>query len=132
LTAVVVGIGINVNWPLGWPPADAHDPDLASMNARATALNRISGREIDRDELVRLMLDGARRLNAALGNEQGRRAVASQYRHACSTLGREVRVELADEAVLGRAVDLDDSGCLLVSTNTCIRTISAGDVIHLR
>ena len=43
LTAVVVGIGINVNWPLGWPPADAHDPDLASMNARATWLNRISG-----------------------------------------------------------------------------------------
>jgi BirA family biotin operon repressor/biotin-[acetyl-CoA-carboxylase] ligase len=132
LRAVVVGIGINVNWPPGWPPADADDPDLASLGTQATALNRLSGREIDRDDLLERMLDGARRFNAALRSEEGRRSVASQYRHSCSTIGREVRVQLADETVLGRAVDLDESGCLLVATNMCIRTISAGDVIHLR
>ena len=26
--AVVVGIGINVNWPADWPPADSKDPEL--------------------------------------------------------------------------------------------------------
>jgi len=129
---VVVGIGINVNWPPEWPPADSDDPDLASIAMHATALNRLAGREIDRDELLGRLLACAGRLNADLANSEGRRALASQYRLACSTIGREVRVQLADETVLGRALDLDDSGCLVVSTEMCMRTVSAGDVVHLR
>ena len=130
--AVVVGIGINVNWPAGWPPEDSRDPDLAAMAQGATALNRLVGHEIDRDELVRRLLEEAGVLNGALFSPEGRHGLASQYRRACATIGREVRVELGDESVTGTALDVDDAGCLLVSTGACIRTISAGDVVHVR
>ena len=55
--AVVVGIGINVNWPPDWSSTDARDPELASIAAHASALNRLAGREIDRDELVAKLLN---------------------------------------------------------------------------
>ena len=50
---VVVGIGINVNWPPGWPPVDSQDGELASIARRGTALNRVTGGPIDRDALAR-------------------------------------------------------------------------------
>ena len=132
LGAVVVGIGINVNWPEGWPPEQSEDPELASISANATALNRISGRAIDRAELVGRLLAHTGAWNLVLGHEAGRQALMSRYRRACATVGREVRVELTDEIVVGNALDIDDDGSLLVSTDNCIRAISAGDVVHLR
>ena len=130
--SVVVGIGINVNWPPEWPPTGSRDPELASIAARATALNRVAGREIDRVELARKLLAHAGSWNTWLETDYGRRSLASEYRRCSSTIGREVRVEMSNETVSGRALDVDDSGCLLVSTGSCIRTISAGDVVHLR
>ena len=131
-TGVVVGVGINVNWPPDWPPASLEDPELAFMAQHATALNRLAGREVDRNELVDLLLRFTGKLNARLASDQGRRALASEYRLACSTIGREVRVELAGETVAGSAMGVDDGGCLLVSTTTGVRAISAGDVVHVR
>ena len=129
---VVVGIGINVNWPADWPPADSKDPELASVAVSGTSLNRVAGREIDRSELIGWLLRCAGRHNAMLASDQGRRSLAREYRMASATIGREVRVELAGETVVGRALDIDDAGSLLVSTGACIRTISAGDVVHVR
>jgi biotin-(acetyl-CoA carboxylase) ligase len=95
-------------------------------------LNRIAGRRIDRGQLVGELLGATGAWNAMLASHEGRRTLASEYRLACATIGREVRVELADDTVTGRALALDDAGCLLVSTGACIRTISAGDVVHVR
>ena len=41
-------------------------------------------------------------------------------------------VDLPDETFTGTAADVDDDGRLLVDVGACIRTVSAGDVIHLR
>jgi hypothetical protein len=43
-----------------------------------------------------------------------------------------VRVELSDETFTGTAADVTDDGHLLVDIGMCLRTVSAGDVIHLR
>jgi BirA family biotin operon repressor/biotin-[acetyl-CoA-carboxylase] ligase len=115
--AVVVGIGINVNWPPDLPD------DLAAI---ATACNWVTGRKVDRDVLLDAMLA---RLDDRLGDWS---AVARDYRRACSTLGRLVRVELADETFTGTAADLSDEGHLLVDVGMCLRTVTAGDVVHLR
>jgi BirA family biotin operon repressor/biotin-[acetyl-CoA-carboxylase] ligase len=131
-SAVVVGIGINVNWPPGWPPEDTEDPELASIAARGTALNRLAGLEVDRCALIGSLLVCTGAMNAKVATKQGRRELASLYRLACSTVGREVKVELANEAVVGTALDVDDAGRLLLSTGAGIRTITAGDVVHLR
>jgi BirA family biotin operon repressor/biotin-[acetyl-CoA-carboxylase] ligase len=58
--------------------------------------------------------------------------VAREYRRACVTVGREVRVELADESFTGTAADVTDEGHLLVDVGMCLRTVIAADVVHLR
>ena len=115
--AVVVGIGINVNWP------DELPPDLAVI---ATAVNHVAGHPVERDRLLDAFLS---ELDDRYGNWT---AVASEYRRSCTTIGRAVRVELADETFTGTGADVDDDGHLLVDIGMCLRTVTAGDVIHLR
>ncbi len=51
----------------------------------------------------------------------------------CSTIGREVRVELPGAAdLLGRAEGLDEAGRLIVSDRGRLVPVAAGDVTHLR
>jgi BirA family biotin operon repressor/biotin-[acetyl-CoA-carboxylase] ligase len=115
--AVIVGIGINVNWP-----ADLPD-ELAAI---AVSANQVAGRPVDREAVLVGLLD---RLAVLMEDWT---AVASAYRRRCVTIGRPVRVELSDETFTGTAADVSDEGHLLVDIGMCLRTVSAGDVIHLR
>jgi BirA family biotin operon repressor/biotin-[acetyl-CoA-carboxylase] ligase len=54
--------------------------------------------------------------------------VLAAWRARSDTLGRRVRVELPDETFEGRAEDVASDGSLIVGG----RTVTAGDVIHLR
>lgn len=122
--AVVVGIGLNVNWPAELPD------ELASV---AVALNHLSGRPVDRISLLGRLLQGLeRRYEAVVSSGDGRRRVGSEYRRRCRTVGLPVRIELPDETFTGTASDISDEGHLLVDVGMCLRTVPAGDVIHLR
>jgi BirA family biotin operon repressor/biotin-[acetyl-CoA-carboxylase] ligase len=129
LQAVVVGIGINVNWPADLPP------ELAEI---ATALNHLTGTEVDREELLIAMLVGLDEWYAAVAGPSGsgRTRLMDQARALSATVGRRVRVELGRERVEGEAVALTDDGALVVDVDTGSgrqrRTIVAGDVVHLR
>jgi BirA family biotin operon repressor/biotin-[acetyl-CoA-carboxylase] ligase len=123
--ALVVGIGINVNWPVELPS------ELADI---AIALNHVAGREIDRGELLVALLRDLDAWYAAIGQPEGRTALLARYRELSATLGRRVRVELSGETIVGDAIDLTRDGHLLV-VDDCPdrpREITAGDVIHLR
>ena len=85
------------------------------------------GRPVDRDAVLDALLAAPRRRATATGTRS-----PSEYRQRCATLGREVRVELADETFTGVAADVDDDGHLLVDVGVCLRTVAAGDVVHLR
>lgn len=110
--AVVVGIGINVSWP------DELPEEIA---ATATALNHVTGRAVDRDEV----LDG---LLAALDQRYPALDVIDELRRTCVTVGRHVRVDLGDRQLEGEATGLDDDGALILDGHR----ILAGDVVHLR
>jgi BirA family biotin operon repressor/biotin-[acetyl-CoA-carboxylase] ligase len=133
---LVVGIGINCNWPSDFPPSDS--PEAAEMAARATSLDRMAGHPVDRDRIADRMLEAVARRWAALGGRDGTPSAAAaatlgrEYRSRCTTIGQLVRVELASEQVSGTALDVDDDGRLLVDVGVCIRTIDTGDVVHLR
>jgi BirA family biotin operon repressor/biotin-[acetyl-CoA-carboxylase] ligase len=104
--AVVVGIGINVR---SAPPG-------------ASCVGTDASVAVVRDALL-----------ARLGDLYGDWAtVAREYRRACVTVGRQVRVELPDETFTGVAADVTDDGHLLVDVGVCLRTVVAADVIHLR
>lgn len=120
LPAVVVGIGINVSW---------------SPDEGATSLEREAGRGVDREAVLDGTLRAVDELYASIDSGKDRRpcvAVMNEYRRACTTIGERVRVTLIDESFTGTAVEVTDDGALLVETNACVRTVEAGDVVHLR
>ena len=121
--AVVAGIGLNVNWP------DELPEDLAPI---ATSLRHVAERDVDPTDLLVALLRGFEaRLAAA--EAEGPGALRADYLAASATLGRRVRVERPDGELIGHAVDVDDSGALLVDDEAGTRhVVAAGDVIHLR
>ena len=122
--AVVVGIGVNVNWP------DELPDELAGL---LTACNHLTGRPVDRDALLAAYLD---RLDVRYGEllkRGGRVALVEAWRARLATLGRRVRVDLGGEDVEGTAVDVTSEGHLVVETVAGDRrTFAVGDVVHLR
>lgn len=117
--AVVVGTGLNVNWPPVLPAEIAH---------LATALNRESGTQIDRAALLVAILE---KLDDYIDDWK---AVAHDYRRRCATPGRSVRVDLGDKGTLeGTAVGVTDEGLLKVRDHRGRTSLVAvGDVVHLR
>jgi BirA family biotin operon repressor/biotin-[acetyl-CoA-carboxylase] ligase len=114
---VVVGLGVNVNWPADLP---------AELAGTAVAANHLAARPVDRERLLTEVLDRLAVRYTSLD------AAVEDYRARCVTIGREVRVELPDEMLTGRAVDVDGDGHLLVDTEGGVRVIAAGDVVHVR
>jgi BirA family transcriptional regulator, biotin operon repressor / biotin---[acetyl-CoA-carboxylase] ligase len=104
--AVVVGMGLNLRDD--WFPPDLRDIAIGCGTDRAEAL------------VAWLRAYDARlaALDTVLADAAARSA----------TLGRRVRVELAQETFEGTARALTDEGYLVVDE----RVVSAGDVIHLR
>jgi BirA family biotin operon repressor/biotin-[acetyl-CoA-carboxylase] ligase len=117
--AVVVGIGINVAWP--GPTA-----------VQGTCLDDVCGEPVDRRMLLEALLEALAPRRGLLDSPDGRQKLAAELRQRCATLGQRIRVELAAEAVSGVASEIDDAGRLIVQTATGPRTVSAGDVVHLR
>ena len=115
--SVVVGVGVNV------------DHDVAELPMGAASI-RALGHVIDRADLFVAICE-----SIALGYRdwlQGAE-VGAAYRDFSVTLGSDVRVELGDRVVIGRAHGLGPSGQLLVTDATgADHAISAGDVTLLR
>jgi len=123
--ALVVGIGINVNWP----------PDLpADLAGTTSALNRLTGAGLDRSALLGSLLQRFDSWYGGLASSGGRADLVAAHRRLSATIGRRVRIETPAGAVVGDAVDVDDEGRLLV-VDECPdrpRAIAVGDVVHLR
>lgn len=107
---VVLGFGLNVTTRADELPAP-----------EATSLALAGATVTDRDTLLRAVL---RRLSGVLGDRD-----TEGYRALCSTVGRQVRVELpGGRSVSGVAERVDEEGRLVVGGTP----FAAGDVVHLR
>jgi BirA family biotin operon repressor/biotin-[acetyl-CoA-carboxylase] ligase len=110
-------MGCNVRW-------DEFPEEIA---ATATACNLVSTRTVAREELLVMWL---REFDARLSALD---RVIDEATARSATLGRRVRVELADRAYEADAVALSDSGHLLVRTDDgALASVAAADVVHLR
>jgi BirA family biotin operon repressor/biotin-[acetyl-CoA-carboxylase] ligase len=118
---VVIGMGINVAWP---------GPE--GVGGTCLDLERPGQTPVARDALLDAVLASLSPRRAQLDTEEGRHQLAAELRTCCSTLGSQVRVELAAGDVSGLAEEIDEAGHLIVQTAAGRRTISAGDVVHLR
>lgn len=118
--AVVVGMGLNVDWPFPLPE------DLVGI---ATSLDRLAGRAVDLEAVLDAWLDRYGRLLDDLGDGS---ALLDRARSVSATLGREVEVVLTDRTFGGRAVAISDRGHLLVERDGVVEEIAVGDVVHAR
>jgi BirA family biotin operon repressor/biotin-[acetyl-CoA-carboxylase] ligase len=130
---VVVGIGLNVDWPRpdGAPGDGPGAGALAEVAGIATALNWV-GPTVDRVDLLAAFL---RRLDERYGDlvRSGPAGLLADWRGRSATMGRRVRVDLGADDVVGTAVDVTVEGHLVVeSLEGERRTIAVGDVVHLR
>jgi BirA family biotin operon repressor/biotin-[acetyl-CoA-carboxylase] ligase len=107
---VVLGIGVNVGHRTGDLPDELG----------ATSLRIERGEALRRDDICAAIL---RELDALAGRD-----FMDDYRSLCETIGTDVRVDLPDGSLTGRATEVRDDGALIVDGTP----VFAGDVIHLR
>ncbi|MEZ5236771.1 MAG: hypothetical protein R2749_29380 [Acidimicrobiales bacterium] len=91
--ALVIGMGLNVNWP---------DEVPVELGELAVALNQLAGRTVDRVALAIALVTGFDAELAMLEGPGGEQAVLAAYRAASATVGRTVRLELPDGPVVGQ------------------------------
>jgi BirA family transcriptional regulator, biotin operon repressor / biotin---[acetyl-CoA-carboxylase] ligase len=125
--AIVLGIGINVS---------ATEDELPS--GQATSLWLAGGTGLDRQAILVAMLGDIERWylrwsQAPAPGDADAAGLRAAYLRVCSTIGRDVRVELPGGSTLaGHAIDVDALGRLLVSEAGNAHAVSAGDVVHVR
>jgi BirA family biotin operon repressor/biotin-[acetyl-CoA-carboxylase] ligase len=125
---VVVGVGINVLWPVD--PAELGE-EGAEVAGIAAALNWV-GPEVDRSDLLIAFLRAFGDRYASLVAD-GPAGVLADWRRRSATLGRAVRVDIGRDDVEGTAVDVTDEGHLVIDTvEGGRRTVAVGEVVHLR
>jgi BirA family biotin operon repressor/biotin-[acetyl-CoA-carboxylase] ligase len=117
---VILGIGIDVNLGAGELPAE--------LRKTATSLKIESGETISRAELAVAIL---RELDADYARICGGKfsEVADEWEEHCTTIGRDVTVQIGDRKIRGCAESLDDDGALLLRTeHGRLEAITGGDV----
>lgn len=125
IDAVVLGMGLNVNWPEVLP---------AELADTAVALDHVVGHPVDREALLAVWLQHLDRWLGLIETPEGSELLLLRVRETSATLGRRVRVELPGSTLLGTAVDVTAEGHLLVQPDDAAEVVevTVGDVVHLR
>jgi len=116
---IVIGVGINVNIDPSEIPVE--------LKATATSVSMEAGFEISRIDLFAKVLEKMEELYLQVKSE-GFSSVLEAWRQESVTLGRMVNVIGFDKSFVGKAVDIDAEGALLVETEQGVERVLAGDV----
>ena len=109
---IAVGIGVNA------------DIDAADLPEGATSIREEVG-EFDRRVFVQRLLE----LFYEYSDLEG---VVSDWRDLALTLGQRVRIDRPEGKLVGNAIDVTESGALVLETDDGRETVAAGDCEHLR
>lgn len=117
---LIMGVGINLKAQTSAP---AHAVSLDELGSNAS-LDDVAAEFLTqfRARYSRFKLDSSWALELT----------ANEFRQHCGTLGQDVRAIYPDGSeLLGRALDIDEHGNLLVESDGIV-SISAADIVHLR
>jgi len=113
---VNLGIGINANFP------------ISQYERGATSLKEELGKGISQRDFLNSVLKEINEQQVLLTKED----LLEEWRSLSATLNREVRIVTPGEEIIGRAIDIDTSGALIVrGEDGSLRSAIAGDCIHL-
>ena len=115
----VVGIGINcLQQETDFPP------EIAGL---ATSLALAAGTPIPPEKLAATMVKSLWDMSNRLFTEKVQ--IMSRYKAHCITLGKEIQVIRGDSIRPGKALDLDEDGCLIVAyPDSTLETVASGEV----
>jgi BirA family biotin operon repressor/biotin-[acetyl-CoA-carboxylase] ligase len=105
----VVGIGVTVNISRNRLPAEIMDI--------ATSLSAELGHNVSRIALLQEILRQLERRYAKI-KECNVDALRPEWRELSTTLGRQVQCVLSGRAIRGQAIDIDETGALLIQTES--------------
>ncbi len=110
-----VGVGVNVN----------NDP--TAIEPAAISLKAILGRKVSKKDILARYLDAFEQQMQTAALDR----VIEEWKAYTVTLNREVRVVTTREVFTGKAVDVDDSGALVLKcTDGSLQKILYGDCFH--
>lgn len=101
-----VGIGVNANNPIHELPED--------VAREATSLHRLIGREVDLEDLAEAVSEGLREARALVHEPD---ELVSAFRSCWTQKGARVELDSGHMLLTGRAVDVDEDGCLVLETD---------------
>ncbi|MCK8824891.1 biotin--[acetyl-CoA-carboxylase] ligase [Fuchsiella alkaliacetigena] len=117
---LVMGIGINLNIDLDQFPAD--------LVNKASSVQRELGERVSKLEFF-LSLITELELAYFKFQEQGFISIIEDWKEYNLTLGQEVQVDNGREVLVGKAVDIDSTGALLIKlADGRVKKVVAGDV----
>jgi BirA family biotin operon repressor/biotin-[acetyl-CoA-carboxylase] ligase len=115
LAFINVGIGINVN----------NDP--SGIEPAATSLKAILGRRVSIKDIVARYLDAFEQRMQKTAYDR----VIEEWKAVTVTLNREVRVVTTRDVFIGKAVDVDDNGALVLKcADGSVQKVLYGDCFH--
>jgi BirA family biotin operon repressor/biotin-[acetyl-CoA-carboxylase] ligase len=118
---VILGIGVNINFPPDEMPSD--------IRGRATSILGVTQKKVNREGFLWRLIHDLDRCYGEL-EEFGFDTLAARWETYFGFRGRRVRVELLDQAVVGRAQGIDRDGALILEGDDGrIQRVLAGDVI---
>ena len=125
---VVIGIGVNVNIDI--TKIDSDIKNSPGFYGITSIQNELHGKEIDKFDFIRLLLENIELYLTQLENE-GAKEIIKNCKDISDTLGKVVIAKQSDEILQGRAVDIDeDDGFLLIEgPSGCIHKVVSGEVI---
>ena len=114
----VVGIGINCN-----QTSDSFPSEIKNI---ATSLRLCTGKQVDRATVITGILVS---LQQMLGQLKNTTEILAQYRTKCITIGQDISLIRGDTVSHGKALDIDETGSLVVQFDDGqIRTVNSGEV----
>jgi BirA family biotin operon repressor/biotin-[acetyl-CoA-carboxylase] ligase len=117
---IVLGLGMNVNTPIEVLPED--------ISALATSVFIESGKRFERVAIVRTFLKFFEHYYQLLHSE-GSEPILHRWKEFSGIVGQRIKVDAVNDTFVGKVVDIDRSGVLLLEDDTGkIQRIISGDV----
>lgn len=117
---VVMGIGINVN---------LNKEDLGDeLVGKATSLKMATGKKIDRKRLLASILNYFEMLYIPFSEKEDLSQSINICRENSCLIGKEVRIIRGDTETLGKAIDIDEEGGLVIDYGDRVESVISGEV----
>lgn len=116
---VIVGLGINVNNRI---PVSLRDKAISLKDALGYGLRK-----------KKLLIEVLKKFDSYYSDLRRKWVIGilRKYRDMSSVLGKEVRIECPEGTVVGKALEIDPYGALILGTKSGKKRVVAGDVMIL-